>query len=317
VAASRPIDATVLTQPWLLVVDKTAKELLFIDLTSNKVTDRVATGDGPNPHEVAVTPDGRFAFVAIYAAPGPVYGHHIQVVDVATRTEVGRIDLGEFRGPHGLAISRDGNRLYATVEASKALLEVSISERKVTRSFPTGQDISHMVTLTADETKAYVANIRSGTVTVIELQSGKTTQITTGAGAEGIGTRPHSNEVWATNRAADTVSVIDTRTDSVTHTIECGEFPIRVAFGPDGTRAYVSCANSNEIAVIDAETKQIEARINVGKMPIGLLITPDGSRAFAANTSDGTITIIDLTKRTVVGHIAAGTEPDGMAYCVP
>ncbi len=300
---------------WLLVVDKTSKELLFIDPMTHAVAARVPTGDGPNPHEVAVTPDGRWAFVAVYAAGGGVYGSVIQVVDVRSRKEVGRIDLGEFRGPHGLAVTKDGQRLYATVEASKALLEISIPGRKVTRSFPTGQDISHMVTLTADESKAYVANIRSGTVTVIDLKSGSARNITTGAGAEGIGTRPRSHEVWATNRAADTVSVIDTRTDTVTKTIECGKFPIRVAFSPDGATAYVSCANSNEIAVINAATKREEARINVGRMPIGLLVAPGGDRLYAANTSDGTVTILDLKTRRVTGQIAAGKEPDGMAYC--
>ncbi|MGZ8708715.1 MAG: YncE family protein, partial [Thermoanaerobaculia bacterium] len=103
----------------------------------------------------------------------------------------------------------------------------------IAAAFETGAEISLMVAVAG--TRAFVANIGSGSVTAIDL-SGRNArvEIRTGAGAEGIAVRPKSHEVWVTNREADTLSVIDAKTLEVKATIEAKGFPIRIAFTPDG-----------------------------------------------------------------------------------
>ena len=67
-----------------------------------------------------------------------------------------------------------------------------------------------MVEVALGGSRAFVANIGSGTVTVIDLNQGTVIRnIATGAGAEGITASIDGNEIWVTNRSADTVSVID------------------------------------------------------------------------------------------------------------
>ena len=55
---------------------------------------------GPQPHEVALSADGRLAYVSNYVNGG---GNTLSVIDLATRTKVKTIDIGELRGPHGIA----------------------------------------------------------------------------------------------------------------------------------------------------------------------------------------------------------------------
>ncbi|MEU6216730.1 YncE family protein [Streptomyces sp. NPDC047022] len=79
---------------------------------------------------------------------------------------------------------------------------------------------------------------------------------------------------YATNFNSDTVSVVDTATNTVTATIPVGGGPTGVAITPQGTRAYVTKAFSNDVSVIDTTTNTVTATIPVGLFPIGVAITP-------------------------------------------
>jgi YVTN family beta-propeller protein len=205
--------------------------------------------------------------------------------------------------------------------------------RRVTARVPTARETSHLVAASADGKRADVANIGSGSVTVVDLGEAKVIKdIPTGEGAEGIAITPDSREVWVVNRSADTVSIVDTKTLEVAATLKVPQFPIRIKITPDGKRALVSCAKSGDVAVIDVvgrkEVKRIpidreavpgsEARLfstQFGKSPtpVGLLIAPDGKRAWVASTNADVVSVIDLDKLAVVGRVTAGKEPDGLA----
>src|SRR5688572_32972967 len=75
----------------LLVLLRNASALAFVDPASGNVLGRVPVGK--DPHEVAVTPDGRMAFVA-----SPSEG--ISVIDVPTMKELRRVDTGTLSAPH-------------------------------------------------------------------------------------------------------------------------------------------------------------------------------------------------------------------------
>lgn len=294
----------------LVVLNKSDHEAALINPTTFSVLAKLPTGIGP--HEAAASPDGRFVYVANYGAREP--GNTITVIDVARQAVARTLDLGDYRRPHGIWVSRDGRLLWVTCEANKAVLEINSETGQIARVFETGQDVSHMVVPTRDERKLYVANIGSGSVTVIERGSGQVKNIPTGAGAEGVDISPDGREVWVSNRGAHSISVIDTSRDEVGVTFASqGQVPIRVKFTPDGKQVWVSNAGSNSVAVFEAATRQPLATIETGSAPVGILIGPEGRRAFVANTQSNQVSVIDVAARTIVHRIAPGTEPDGMA----
>ncbi len=306
----------------LVVLNKSDHEAALVDAQTLEVIARLPTGQGP--HEAAASPDGRYVYVANYGAfavfregerPRMQPGHTITVLDLQTQSVKATWDLGEYRQPHGIWVSRDGTRVWVTCEGNQAVLELDAATGKILKAWTTGQQTSHMVVPTPDERKLYVANIGSGSVTVIDRTNDTVKSIPTGAGAEGIDVLPDGREVWVTNRAANTISILRVADDSVVATVPSGgEVPIRLKFTPDGRQAWVSNARSNTITVFDVATRKLLDTIAVGAVPVGLLMTPDGRRVFVANTNANQITVVDIAERRVLRSFTTGNEPDGMAW---
>jgi YVTN family beta-propeller protein len=318
-------------QAELLVLNKTDATLSFVDPSSAEVLAVIGTGVGP--HEIAVSPDGRRALVANYGTTLP--GRSLSLVDLEKRLPLDTIDLGENRRPHGIAY-RSATLALVTCEASRTLVEVDLQKRAVSRSLATDQQIAHMLVLSPDGKRAFVANIGSGSISVFDLEAGALlSSVPTGKGAEGIAITPDGKEVWVSNREQDTLSVVTADTLEVRAVIACESFPIRVQFTPDGRRALVSNAKSGDVAIFEVATRKEVARLSLAvtpverqddrlfgaafdgsPVPVGILIDPSGRRAFVANTNADVISVLDLEKVALSGRLRAGREPDGLGWAV-
>ena len=292
--------------PVLLVANKNGNSLYVVDAASLSVTDSVATGAGP--HEVAAAPEARRAYVANYAAGT------ISVIDVDDGTEEDRWAVDGYSRLHGIAVGPAEEHVYVTAEAQQAVLELVAASGAVDRVFETGQDATHMLAVTSDGASLFATSIGSGTASKINLDTGELVAHTeTGAGAEGVAVTPTDEAVWVTNRADDTVSILDAASASVVDSLAVPGFPIRVAFSPDGEHALVSAPRAGEVALFDVEDARVSTRLDVGEKPIGVL-APTTARAFVANSGSGTVNVIDLDSQSVVDTFSAGRGPDGMAY---
>lgn len=315
------LEAPSVSADLLIVLNKSDHEAVLVDPATLEPVARLATGRGP--HEVAVSPDGKLAYVSNYGMYNVFRegervnepGHTLSVLDLEQRAVKDTFDLGGYAKPHGLAVSRDGKALWVTCEDSKSVLELDAATGAVRKAWKTDQETSHMIVPSVDEGKLFVANIRAGTATIIERATGRVTSLTTAPGTEGIDVTPDGREVWCTNRADSSISVLDAHGDTLLARLEnVGRFPIRVKFTPDGREAWVSCLQANEVVVFDAHTRKPLATIAVGAAPVGIQMTPDGKRAFVANTNDNLVTVIDIAARKVTATFTTGNEPDGMAW---
>ena len=98
------------------------------------------------------------------------------------------------------------------------------------------------VAITPDNTKAYVTNMVSGTVSVINaltLQVIKTIEV--GTEPFGCALTPDGNRLYVANQSSNDVSVINTKSDQVVRTIgDVGAKPHGVAITADGSKVYVT-----------------------------------------------------------------------------
>ena len=324
-----PAAVAVAGEGTVLVLNKSANTLLLIDRATGLTAATLPTGDGP--HEVAVAPDGETAVATNYGGKKP--GNTLTVYDLPNKKVVKTIQLGGYRRPHGVLFLPGGKRVLVTAEGDRKLIVVDIETGKVTGATDTGQLTSHMVAYEPKTERAFVANIRSGSVSVIELsEPGKRLKIIpTGNGAEGVDVSPDGREVWVSNRQDNTISIIDAQKLEVVETLKAGSFPIRLKFTPDGKHALVSYAFAGEVAVFDVARRkavhriklkktqqQVEQRPNMfrrrGALPIGIVVPPDGKEAYVACGGYDQIAVIDLMTFKVTGTIATGREPDGLAF---
>jgi YVTN family beta-propeller protein len=91
---------------------------------------------------------------------------------------------------------------------------------------------------------------------------------------------------YVTNRNSNTVSVLDTATNTVSATVPVGSQPIGVAVSPNGAFVYVANLVSNTVSVIDVATNTVSATVPVGSEPsaFGQFIGPAADLALTKST---------------------------------
>lgn len=300
------------TKQEILILNKAEATMVIVDANTLEIVAKVPTGDFP--HEVAVSADGKTAYVANYGAQQP--NNSISVIDIPARKEVKRIDLGGFYRPHGIAVA-DG-KVYFTSESSRTVARLDPATEKIDWVMGTGQTATHMLAMTPDNGKIYTANIASNTVTSINLKGppspANIKQISVGIQPEAIDISPDGKEVWVGQNGDGKISIIDPATDQVKESISVGKVPIRVKFTPDGKYVLVSDASSGELVVVDAATRKELKRAAVGGVPVGILVQPDGKRAYVALTQLDTVKVFDLGSMEFVKDLKPGDNPDGLGW---
>lgn len=292
----------------LLVGNKSEDTVSFIDLVTGTERARVATAD--MPHEIAISPDGKQAAVVAYG------GTTLDIFDVATAKLSKRVDIAPNSRPHGIAWLDDG-RIVATTEGSETLTLLSADMTKVD-AVSTGQKTSHMVAIGPKGGLAYVANIGSGTVTVIDIDTKKKlVDIAVGGKPEGIALSPDGRWLWVGDLAEPVVRIVDTQARKIVAKVAVDPVAIRVLFSPDGKWVVTSNIASGNLSVIDAATRQVVRTIKVsGDQAAGqvtILFSRDGKRIYAAETGQDQIAEIDFASGEVLRRIPVGKNGDGLA----
>ena len=293
----------------LLVGNKGENTVSFIDLASGRELGRAPTGR--MPHEIAISPDGRQAAVVAYG------GQTIDIFDVATRAKLRTIDLAPNQGPHGIAWLEDG-RILATTERSQSLTIVETARGDAVSAIATGQEGTHMVAVAPDRARAYTANIPAGTVSVLDLRSGrKIRDIAVGGRPEGIALAQGGRELWVGDLAGARVQAFDTESFERLAEVRTGDIPIRVAASPDGRWIVTSNVGSGNLTVIDAATRAAVRTIPVsGEQPAGqvtILFSADGRRLYAAETGRNQVAEVEMESGRVLRRLGAGAQGDGLA----
>jgi YVTN family beta-propeller protein len=305
----------------LVVVCKSDFQVALVDAATDKVLLKLPTGLGP--HEVAISPDGRTAYVSNFGRysvyqPGDTQhdkaGNSITVVDLVERKVRSTFDLGTHTGPHGMIVSHDGKILWATSETPQSVLELDASTGTILHTWNTNQVRSHMIVTVPKESKFYVTNTVSGSVSVIDRSTGEVKILPTGPGTEGIAISPSGKEVWAASRTDAKISIIDTADDKIVATFPSGgKSPKRMDFTPDGSQVWVTNSGSGETTVFDARARELIATIATAKDPSGVSISTDGHRAYITNSAANLLTVVDVGSQKILKTMEIGTDPDGVA----
>jgi DNA-binding beta-propeller fold protein YncE len=295
----------------LVVTNKSPSTASIIDVASGRLLATLPTGRGP--HEIVLSSDGRMAVVTDY---GTGQSPSLTVINVPGLAIARTIPLGQYRAPHGIVFLPGDSLVAVTSEATNNLVIVNVVSGEIRRAIDTKHPGSHMVGVTASGFMAYTGDMRSNTVSELDLRTGAFTRSwevpTT---PEAINVTPDGSEVWVGSNATGKVSVLDPKTGTLRTAAEGVQWPYRVLFTPDVKVAIIPDMGKDEVRFLDRASHRELSRIALpGAGPQGVTLTSDGRYLLLSLSKQAKVAIIDLRTRQVVGHVDAGQTPDGVVY---
>lgn len=170
----------------------------------------------------------------------------------------------------------------------------------------------------SDYSKVYIPDVDSSndivrvydTSTDVEIGTG----IPVGDCANAAAHRPGSDEVWVANGCDNTLSVIDTISDTVIHTysmLGSGTCPY---FTPDGSKLYAAQCGGTVIYEIDPVTGTTLDTINMPSGGIGysLKMNSSGSKLYIPNIISNQLDALDTSTNTISQITSVGSGPIGV-----
>ncbi len=296
---------------WLLAVNPDSASMTMLLAASPVVQSEVRVGAAPQT--VAVSPDGRLAYVAnqgdgtislidlikksvvqtisIGGRPyGVVAGRSGIFVSDAERWEiikleprtlrvVSRVPVAPF--PMGLALTGDERHILSTHHLSGTVTVLDASTMRVSGAVGTGlsSGLSQQVVLSPDGKRAYLPQTRSNPSNTAPLFDGM---------------------LWPIVNVLDLSAgeVLNKETLFLDSIDRSGALPLSAALSSDGAVLFAANAASNDISIINLRSRTAKGHIDIGAFPNGLVLSKDGRTLYANNTLDGTLSVIDVDKAT-------------------
>lgn len=235
------------------------------------------------------------------------------MVDLKLRKTLGEIDLGKFHRPHGIERGASG-LLYVTCDLPPSLVVVDPAARKIVGAIDVQQALPHIVALTEQEDKAYTVNSGAGTVTVIDLLTGKAVEhIRIDGVPMGLALSPDGRRLYAANRTGDAVAVIDTRRDQLLTKIRIPGQPVRLLLTPGKKLLLASLIDAGDLAVISLDTNKVVHRFHAGARVEGLGVDAAGRFGYISAQADNKVVKFSLADWKPVLEIKTAERPDPIA----
>lgn len=306
----------------LLVVNQGDRSVSVVDTGAGRVVGTVAVG-GITGHEVAVTPDGRTAFVPVYGNSGVgkpgTDGRSMTVVDVASRTVRGTVDFGHGVRPHCAVYDAHRGVLYVTTELDQSIAVIDPRSLKIVASIPTGQAESHMLVLSHDGRRGYTANVGPGTVSVLDLEARKTLAVIPIAGnVQRISISNDDRMVFTADQAQPRLAVIDTATNKISRWIALPSVGYGAAPTRDGRYLLVTLREAGKLAIVNLRTMAVVRTLDVGRGPVEVLVRPDGRAAYVSCSVDAAVAELAIDGAVESWRVSrilpAGVGADGLGW---
>ena len=302
----------------LLVAQKGERSVAIVDPASGSVIASVPE-NGTTGHEVAGSPDGRYAIVPIYGNSGVgqpgTDGNNIVVLDLASQKIVANIQFDHGVRPHCPVFGPKDGMLYVTTELDKSVTVIDPKTWKVVGSIPTGQPESHMLAISPDGTRGYTANVGPGTVSVLDMKGRKTiTVIPISGTTQRISVSTDGRWVFTADQTKPQMAVIDASTNKIHTWVPLSGLGYGAAVTKDGKYLLMPIPSKNVVDVVDLSTMKVARSVPVAADPQEVLTSPDGKHAYVTCIRASQVAEINLSTWNVDRSIATGKGSDGMGW---
>ena len=119
----------------------------------------------------------------------------------------------------------------------------------------------------------------------------------------GLGFSPDHRTMVVVSIGSNSVSFIETATNTVKHVTYVGRSPHEAFFTPDGSEVWVTVRGENYVAVLDGHTYEEKTRIIVPGGPGMQIFSPDGQYGYVCSSFTPETVVITVKDHQIVGRI--------------
>lgn len=322
------------TVPAVLTANAGGQSISLIDPTNHRVLETI--GVGFPARSVAVSPDGRYAYV-VNGAPG---ANSVAIIDLLTKARVGDIKVGT--DPAAIALAQDGKTAFVANMGSHDVSLVDVGARVITQNLvlaPNAKPVALVVQNKPDATMIYVADQAANTVSILRVRqgyaagTGVTTPIpvgtpgTPGAIQPGNFTTPGpaSTSTGAAGAAVSPTTAAGSAGSSSSNgaangTPSPGAIPgagpthiSNTAVTPSANQPVGNTQAGARPITAANQDSNIVATIPVGNSPVAIATTPNAAHLYVANQGSSDVSEVDLTTLRVTQTIKVGAHLTGIA----
>ena len=120
----------------------------------------------------------------------------------------------------------------------------------------------------------------------------------------GLGFAPDGKTLAVVSIGSNSVTFIDTATNTVKHTTYVGRSPHEAFFTPNGKEVWVTVRGEDYISVLDPVTYEEKARLKTPGGPGMTIFSPDGKYGYVCSSFNPQLVVFDVASHTIVGQVA-------------
>src|SRR4051812_28432542 len=120
----------------------------------------------------------------------------------------------------------------------------------------------------------------------------------------GLGFSPDHRTLAVVSIGSNSVTFVDTATNSVKHVTYLGRSPHEAFFTPDGKEIWVAVRGEDYIAVLDGKTFAEKGRVKLANGPGMTIFSPDGKYGYVCSSFTPETAVITVADHKIVGKVA-------------
>jgi len=128
----------------------------------------------------------------------------------------------------------------------------------------------------------------------------------------GIGLRAEAHRLYVANSQDNSMTIIDTSSQSVLKTVAVGHTPNAVGVSANSGVVYVPNWKDNTVSVLDGGGNPIDL-VEVDRAPYGIAVDDARARVFVTNSGSNSVSVIDAHTNSVTTAIGVGGTPNTIA----
>lgn len=306
------IDSPKVYEEKVVVANRGAGSISFIDASSNQVSTLAISGS--EPMYVVYVPTKDKIFV------GDRAGKKIHIINPQTKAVESSITVGN--GVFHMWVDGMGKQLWVSNDIDNTISVIDLNTNTVVKTINVGMK-PHDVFLSKDATKAYVSVFNADAAMPDKVYMYSTSDYSK-TGEASVGKDPHlyhlptsnklfvacqSGQVYALN--GSNLSVISNNAFTGAH----GIFP-----SPDNNTVFVTNITGQQLYSINATTGMQNGMplMALSATPHNIVVNEDGNKMFVTHSGGAATAVstytISGTNLTAGTTITAGTNPFGLAY---